>query len=117
MPFRGVLENLLASVPGSQTALLLDAQGEVVAGAGSLDERNRLIGAYQGIALGMATRTAGRFSAGAVRSLVWRHLGGVVVLVTLHDGYYLVLSTGARALVGLALRHCEKARDRLNEVI
>lgn len=114
MPYRKILETLLERVPGSRTALLLDAQGEVVVGAGELDERHRLIGAYQGIALGMASRTAGRFDTGAVRSLAWRHEGGAVLLATLREGYYLVLSLGPGALVPLAARHCGEARDRLD---
>lgn len=117
MPYRRILEQLLARVAGARTALLLDAQGEVVVGAGDLDERQRLIGAYQGIALGMASRTAGRFDAGEVHSLRWRHDGGSVVLATLKDGYYLVVSLGPEALLAVAVRHCEAARARLDEEI
>ena len=114
MPYRRILEQLLARVAGARTALLLDTQGEVVVGAGDLDERQRLIGAYQGIALGMASRTAGRFDAGEVRSLLWRHDGGSVVLSTLKDGYYLVVSLGREALPAAAIRCCEDARARLD---
>jgi predicted regulator of Ras-like GTPase activity (Roadblock/LC7/MglB family) len=117
VPYRRILEDLLARVPGSCTALLLDAQGEVVVGAGELDERHRLIGAYQGIALGMVTRTAARFDTGPIRALVWRHEQGAVVLSTLRDGYYLVLSLGPGGLVPLAARHCEEARDKLDREI
>lgn len=117
MPYRRILETLLARVAGARTALLLDVQGEVVVGAGDLDERQRLIGAYQGIALGMASRTAGRFDAGQVRSLLWRHDGGSVVLATLRDGYYLVVSLGPEALPAVAARHCDEARARLSEEI
>ena len=114
MPYRGILETLLARVAGARTALLLDPQGEVVVGAGDLGERPRLIGAYQGIALGMASRTADRFEAGDVRSLIWRHDGGTVVLTTLKDGYYLVVSLGRESLPAVAVRHCEHARVRLD---
>ena len=117
MPYRRILETLLARVRGARTALLLDAQGEVVVGTGDLDERQRLIGAYQGIALGMASRTAERFDAGDVRTLVSRHDGGAVVLTTLRDGYYLVVSLGPRALLAVALRHSEEARERLDQEI
>ena len=115
MPYRRILEALLARVAGARTALLLDFQGEIVVGAGDLGERQRLIGAYQGILLGMASRTAGRFDGGDVRSLVWRHVGGSVVLTTLKDGYYLVLSLDRRALPAVAARHCQDARVRLDE--
>lgn len=117
MPYRRILETLLAHVAGARTALLLDQQGEVVVGAGDLDERQRLIGAYQGIALGMVSRAADRLGVGEVESLVWRHEGGAVVLATLRDGYYLVVSLGPAALPALALRHCEEARQRLDAEI
>jgi predicted regulator of Ras-like GTPase activity (Roadblock/LC7/MglB family) len=117
VPYRGILESLLARIAGARTALLLDTQGEVVVGAGELDERQRLIGAYQGIALGMASRIAGRFDAGEVRSVLWRHDGGAVVLATLKDGYYLVVSLGPDALPAVAARRCDEARTRLDEEI
>ena len=117
MPYRRILDSLLARVAGARTALLLDSQGEVVVGAGDLGERQRLIGAYQGIALGMASRTAERFEAGGVRSLVWRHDGGTVVLTTLKDGYYLVVSLGRESLAAAAVRHCEDARASLDAEI
>ena len=55
------------------------------------DVRHRLIGAYQGIALATAKRTAARFASGAHRS----HASAVtpagrVILRPLKDGYYLV---------------------------
>jgi predicted regulator of Ras-like GTPase activity (Roadblock/LC7/MglB family) len=117
LPYRRILQTLLARVAGARTALLLDVWGEIVVGAGDLGERQRLIGAYHGISLGMASRTAGRFDAGEVRSLVWRHAGGSVVLTTLKDGYYLVVSLDPRALPAVAARHCEEARARLAEEI
>jgi len=117
VPYRRILEELLTLVSGSRTALLLDVQGEVVVGAGDLGERQRLIGAYQGIALGMASRAADRFEAGPVRTLVWRHAAGSVVLVTLRDGYYLVLSLGPEALPALAIRRCEETSVRLEAEI
>jgi len=117
LPYRRILETLLARVPGARTALLLDVQGEVVVGAGDLGEQQRLIGAYEGIALGIAGRVAARFDLGPVRSLTWRHAGGAVVLTTLKDGYYVVLSLGPSVLVADAARHAEDVRLRLEEEI
>jgi predicted regulator of Ras-like GTPase activity (Roadblock/LC7/MglB family) len=117
LPYRRILETLLARVAGARTALLLDAQGEVVVGAGQLDERQRLIGAYQGITLGMVVRASQRVGAGEVKALVSRHVGGAVVLATLKDGYYLVVSLGPEALPALAVRHCEEARRLLDQEI
>ena len=117
MPYKKILEALLGRVAGARSALLLDAQGEVVVGAGSLDERERLIGAYQGIALGMVSRAAERVGGGEVRTVVSRHALGSVVLATLKEGYYLVVSLGPAALPAVAARHCEEARHRLNQEI
>lgn len=117
MPYRRILEELLARVTGARTALLLDVQGEVVVGAGDLDERQRLIGAYQGIALGMVSRAAQRVGGGEVKTLVSRHAAGSVVLATLRDGYYLVVSVGPQALTAVAARQCEEARLKLNQEI
>jgi hypothetical protein len=52
-----------------------------------------------------------------VESLAWRHEGGSVLLTTLSDGYYLVLSLGPYAILSLARRHSEAARSELNEEI
>ena len=56
-----------------------------------------------------------RVGIGEVRTLVSRHEGGAVVLATLKDGYYLVLSMGPQSLVGGAVRQCEEARHQLNQ--
>jgi predicted regulator of Ras-like GTPase activity (Roadblock/LC7/MglB family) len=117
LPYKRILEGLLARVAGARSALLLDAQGEVVVGAGSLDERERLIGAYQGIALGMVSRAAERFGGGEVKTVVSRHALGSVVLATLKEGYYLVISLGPASLPAVAARHCEEARQKLNQEI
>ena len=53
--------------------------------------RHRLVGAYQGIALGEAQRSAARHGAGPVRELVSRYEQGYVILQPLKDGYYLAL--------------------------
>ena len=117
MPYKRILDALLGRVAGARSVLLLDAQGEVVVGAGELDERERLIGAYQGIALGMVSRAAERVGGGEVKTVVSRHASGTVVLTTLRDGYYLVVSLGPRALPALAARHCAEARNKLNQEI
>ena len=51
VPYQRLLDHLLHAVRGTQAALLLDAQGELVVEAGTRDVRHRLIGAYQGIGL------------------------------------------------------------------
>lgn len=117
MPYRRILEALLARVAGARSALLLDAQGEVVVGAGQLDERERLIGAYQGIVLSHARRAAERCGSGSVAFLVARYATGAVVLRPLKDEYYLVLCLGPKANVALAVLRSEETEARMNAAL
>ena len=117
MPYQRILETLLAGVAGARAALLLDSQGELVVGAGDLGERERLIGAYSGITLGMAQRSAERNDVGGIDHVVWRHEEGSVVLCPLKDGYYVALFLGPDALVAAGVRRVREARTPLDEEI
>ena len=114
MPYLRLLEQLLRNITGSQAALLLDAQGEVVVQAGAHDDRHRLIAAYQGIGLAMAQRTTARFAAGHIGYMVCRYARGSVLLRPLKDGYYLVLSLSAEAGLAHALRHSAATQEELD---
>lgn len=115
MPYLAALEGLLRSVPGAQGALLLDAEGEVVVEAGARDQRHRLIGAYQGITLASVQRASERQQTGAVRLVVCRHAAGCIILRTLKDGYYLVVSLDAEASLARGLYHSSLAQERLDD--
>jgi len=80
--------------------------------SGTRDERYRLVGAYQGIALGEAQRAAARHGGGRVRELVSRYERGYVILQPLKDGYYLilVLESGASLARGRHLLAPTQAR-------
>ncbi len=114
MPYQALLEGLLRSVPGAETALLLDSEGEVAFEAGERGLRPRLIGAYQGIALQAARRTGGRYLTGEVRGMHCRYDGGQVVLVALKDGYYVILALRADASGALGLRRAHEYGRRLD---
>lgn len=83
--------------------------------SGARDERNRLVGAYQGIALGEAARAAARHGGGHVQELVSHYEGGVLVLQPLKDGYYLVLVLGPGASLALGRQRLRPARARMNQ--
>jgi predicted regulator of Ras-like GTPase activity (Roadblock/LC7/MglB family) len=102
LPYLRLLEQLLATVPGAQAALLLDPNGEVVVEAGPrLDrDRHRLIGAYQGIALHTARQATDRWQGGAISCLVCRYSAATVLLRSLRDGYYLVMALAPDANLG-----------------
>ncbi len=117
MPYLGILENLRARVAGADAALLLDSQGELVVGAGELGEKERLIGAYAGITLGMALRGTERYEGGRIDHLVWRHSHGSVVICPLKDGYYLAVFLGSDAIVAAGVQRAKEARLPLDEAI
>lgn len=117
MPYLRILQSLRARVKGARAALLLDSQGELVVGAGNLGESERLVGAYSGITLGMAQRSALRYEAGGIDHLVWRHEHGSVVICPLKDGYYVALFLGPEALVAAGVRCTREARLPLDAEI
>jgi predicted regulator of Ras-like GTPase activity (Roadblock/LC7/MglB family) len=114
MPYRSLLEDLVRRVRGAQGALLLDATGEVVVEAGAKDDRHRLIGAYQGIALATAQRTSARYAIGSVAHIHCRYAWGHVILRPLRDGYYFVLSVAPHGNVGEAIYRSAGTQDRMN---
>ena len=117
MPYQSLLQALVGSVDGALGALLMDASGEVVVEAGNGEERHRLIGAYQGIAL-MRLRTAeDRCDTGLVEYVHCRHVGGHVILRPLRDGYYMVLSLAPGANVGQALFRSADTQSRMNAAL
>jgi predicted regulator of Ras-like GTPase activity (Roadblock/LC7/MglB family) len=114
MPYQRILDDLVRSVPGASGALLLDSEGEVVFQAGARDFRHKLIGAYQGIALAVARRSARRHGMGEIEALTCRYSEASVVLRPLKDGYYFVLSLRPGSHVSLAERASEGIRLRLD---
>jgi len=113
MPYQILLEDLMGRVDGAQAALLLDSEGEVVVEAGARDERHRLIGAYQGIALAAARRILDRHEAGGVGLILCRYATGTVILRPLKDGYYLVFALGPEASLAQGLWRSAETSERL----
>jgi predicted regulator of Ras-like GTPase activity (Roadblock/LC7/MglB family) len=114
VPYQALLDGLVRDVAGALGALLLDANGEVVVQSGERDERHRLIGACQGIALHRAQTTHARFEQGSIDHVLCRYASGQVILRPLKDGYYLVMSLAADANLGQALFRTGGVRDRMN---
>jgi predicted regulator of Ras-like GTPase activity (Roadblock/LC7/MglB family) len=114
MPYQRLLDTLVGSVDGARSALLLDANGEVVVESGERHEKHRLIGAYQGIALARAREVKDRYSTGEIRHIICRYTDGQVVLRALREGYYLVLALTASANVGQALHRSAETEERMN---
>jgi predicted regulator of Ras-like GTPase activity (Roadblock/LC7/MglB family) len=102
------------ALPGARSALLMDASGELVLGAGVRDDRHALLAAYQGIALAQARRAGDRLGAGSLRYVVSRYRAGHVILRALREGYYLVLTLGPDAEVGRGVHVSGLAQERMD---
>jgi predicted regulator of Ras-like GTPase activity (Roadblock/LC7/MglB family) len=117
VPYRSLLQQLVASVRGAEGALLLDETGELVVEIGEPQEERRLIGAYQGIALSTAKRIVARYPVGGVGYITGRYRWGTLVLRPLKDGYYLVLALTPDAAVAVAVHQSGMTQDRLNQAL
>jgi predicted regulator of Ras-like GTPase activity (Roadblock/LC7/MglB family) len=117
MPYQALLEELVRSVPGADGALMLDSTGEVVVEAGARDDRHRLIGAYQGIALLVAQKTSTRYAAGEISHIVCRYSRGTLILRTLKDGYYLVMSLQENASLAQAVHRSALTQAAMNAAL
>ena len=113
MPYQRLLDDLVRRT-GADGALLLDSEGEVVVESGARDERHRLIGAYQGIALAAVERSARRHDAGPIEYVVWRYALAAVILRPLKDGYYLVLSVRPGPAVAVGVHRSALVQQRIN---
>lgn len=113
MPYQAMLDDLVGRLGGAPAALLLDSEGEVVVESGLRDERHRLIGAYQGIALAATRRILDRYDAGRPGLVVCRYARRNVILRPLSHGYYLVLALAPEAGLAQALRRSAEAALRL----
>lgn len=81
------------------------------------DDRQRLIGIYQGIMLAAARRALRPLRAGDVQYVLTRYDGGTVILRPLRDGYYVVLSLRPGSDVALGLRRSATAQARMSEAM
>jgi predicted regulator of Ras-like GTPase activity (Roadblock/LC7/MglB family) len=113
MPYQALLDELVKRAEGAQAALLLASDGEVVVQAGQSDDRQRLIGVYQGLALAAVRRLLDRYQAGSPGLVVSRYARGRVILRPLSDGYYLVVSLAPDARLAVALHRSAETSERL----
>jgi hypothetical protein len=111
MPFRYVLADLLARVPGAVAVVFLDDSGETidVATTRYSPEELKILGAYLGISL-RQTRTLLESTQLGEPQLIHLRQGSVNVhAVCLPDDYYLVLLQSSPASTASARRHIRSA--------
>ena len=107
----------MRSTDGVLAALLLDETGELVAEAGASDERQRLIGIYQGIALAAARRALSRHAAGEIDYILCRYERATLILRPLRDGYYVVVSLRPESAATVGVMRSAATQARMNEAL
>lgn len=115
MPYKRILEELLAALPGARAAVLLDPHGEVVVAAGEKDPNHLLVGAYQGITLSRVRKISDDYPVGEIGHLASRYAGGKIVSRPLKDGYFVVLALSPDANLPLGVDRLERAARLVNE--
>ena len=112
--FKEILKKTVDGLPGALGAIFADWEGESVEYqyAGPEDDI-KLLGAHQGILLGIINGVSGSYGMGEVRCVLVSAESAKLVVRPLKDGYYLVVMLGPYANGGLAIRAVEAAAAEL----
>ncbi len=116
MPFRRILDDLLATTQGSVGAIFLDQEGETVEliSADHLAPDDlRFVGAWQGIFLTHLRNVCNQVGAGKPHRFKIEFARATVLSCDLKDGYYVVLLVDPSANEGLAWHRLEQCRNHL----
>lgn len=106
MPFKRILSQLVAAVPGASGAILADWEGEAVEQACLYDDYElKLIGAHKGIILNRMKEAHAELELGDLREAVISTEGDRFIIGPVGPDYVLVMTLGKEAIVGRALHH------------
>ncbi|WP_225072970.1 roadblock/LC7 domain-containing protein [Desulfuromonas sp. CSMB_57] len=104
MPFKVVLGELLASVPGAEGAIIADWEGEAVDQVGCMEAFDlQVLGAYKGIILNNLRIALQRSSGDDLQEVVIGTERTRTVVLPITADYFLVLTGLREALLGRAL--------------
>lgn len=102
MSFKTILKRLVDST-GATGAVLLASDGEVVESYSSSQAELDLIGAHQGIVLSSIKDAAQRSASSAVRSVTISTEKTRLVILTVKEGYYIVVTAPRARFAGMVL--------------
>ncbi len=116
MPFKTLLNELVARVPGAQGAIIADWEGEAVDQAGVLDDYDlKVIGAHKGVILNNLRDVVDRLGDDQLNEIIITTKQGQTLVVPVTREYYLVLTLNRSDMLGRALleaRRCSQALYR-----
>lgn len=106
MPFKRILTELVAAVPGASGAILADWEGEAVEQSCLYDDYElKFIGAHQGIILNRMKEAHSELAVGGLREAVISTEGDRFIIGPIGPDYVLVMTLGRKAIVGQAVHH------------
>ena len=118
MPFSKILTQLVESVEGALGAIFLDPECEYVQYYGSIDSfRHKLLGAYQGILLGLVRKAVEKMKIQGIDKIVTEYENARFITKSLKSGYFLVLVMDLDSNFGKGLAAIDEVAFKINEDI
>lgn len=114
MPFKIILKELMAAVPGATGAILADWEGEAVEQCCLYDVfALKVIAAHKGILLNLMKDAHQKIEAGELRHTVISTENQHFLTGSIGADYFLVMTLAKTAIVGLAVHHFQTAQVRM----
>lgn len=118
MPFKTILNQLLAEVPGSLGVVIVDWEGEAVDQATRIGEYDiKILGAHNGIILTLLRDVLARLNADYPQEVVIRTDQVATLIQPLTEDYLLIMQLERNALVSRAAYKLRACADRLYDDI
>lgn len=118
MPFRTILNQLLADVPGALGVVIVDWEGEAVDQATRIGEYDiKILGAHNGIILTLLRDALARLNSDYPEEVVIRTRQGATLIQPLTEDYLLILQLDKGALVARAARKLRACAEQLYDDI
>ncbi len=118
-PFTELLNDLINRVEGAVGAAFIDSYGEAVqcVAIGEDEDQVKLMGAYQGIALGTSRTIASQLEAGEIDYCFTAYDKQSFLVKALAQDYFLMLVLSPGANVGKGIFDIRRAADAFNREI
>jgi predicted regulator of Ras-like GTPase activity (Roadblock/LC7/MglB family) len=112
--FAEILRAIVERVPGALGAIFADWEGEMVDQFAHIPPLDiQLVGAHWGVVLNQATRSSQTAGFGAVRELLIEGERGTVLVHSVTESYYVVLTAKSGVHLATARRELERGAETL----
>jgi len=112
-----ILDELIASLPGSRAVVFLDSEGEAISQSGNYSGKLRLLGAWKEIHLDHMREIAERLGLGSVNAVLFSLEEGMELIVPVLGDYCLLLLLSNFASVQDAIEGLKITVQRLRKDI